>query len=104
MLFYAITFYLVGLLLLVLGIAIWNGKTELLHDYHRRNVTDHKNYGKAMGKAVSGMGISACLGATLSFLGEEWLWLSIGVFFVGFMAMFVVAYFIQKKYNGGMFS
>ena len=103
MLIFAITFYLIGLILLIFGIAIWSGKTGLIHDYHRKNVTDHKNYGKAMGKAVFGMGVSACICATLSFLGEDWIWLSVGTFLIGFVVMFIVAYFIQKKYNGGMF-
>jgi hypothetical protein len=104
MIFFAITFYTVGLVILGFGIAIWCGKTGFIHYYHRQNVTDHKNYGKAMGKAISGMGISSCLSATISFLGEEWIGFSIGVFFIGFLAMFVVVYFIQRKYNGGMFS
>jgi maltodextrin utilization protein YvdJ len=104
MLIYTITFYIVGLLLLIAGIAIWNGKTGLIHYYHRQNVKDHKGYGKAMGIAISGMGISACLAATLSFLGEDWIWLSTGVFLVGFTVMFIIVVFVQKRYNGGMFS
>jgi len=104
MLLYAIIFYVCGALLLAAGIAIWFGKTGLIHYYHRQNVKDHKGYGRGMGIAISGMGISSCLSATVSFLGEEWIGLSIGVFFVGFTVMFIFAWLVQKKYNDGMFS
>ena len=104
MIFYAITFYACGALLLAAGIAIWFGKTGLIHYYHRQNVTDLKNYGKRMGSAISGMGISACLSATVSLFGERLLNVSIGIFFIGFTAMFIWVWFIQRKYNGGMFS
>lgn len=101
---FTITFYLVGILLLICGIAVWNGKTELIHDYHQKNVTDHKGYGKAMGKAISGSGFSMCFSATVSLLGADWLWLSLGVFAVGFTAMLILMFIIQKKYNGSLFS
>ena len=57
-----------------------------------------------MGVAISGMGISCCLSATASFLGEEWIGLSLGIFLVGFTVMFILVWFIQRKYNGNMFS
>ena len=104
MIFYAIVFYVCGALLLAAGIAIWFGKTGLIHYYHRQNVTDNKGYGKGMGVAISGMGVSSCLSATVSFLGEDWIGFSIGIFIVGFAIMFILAWFIQRKYNGGMFS
>ena len=104
MIIFAIVFYVVGLLLLICGVAIFRGKTWLIHDYHRANVTDHENYGKAMGKAIGGMGLSACLSATLSFLGEAYVWLCMGAFLVGFVAMFILIIIAQRKYNGGMFS
>ena len=106
MIFFAIVFYLVGVLLIIVGGAIWKGKTGLIHEYHRRNVTDHRNYGRAMGKVIGGMGLSSCLCATLSFFGEAETGMIIGtiVFFIGFIVMFVCAIFVQRKYNGGMFS
>jgi maltodextrin utilization protein YvdJ len=104
MIFFAIIFYLIGLLFVAAGIAIYKGKTGLIHYYHRQNVTDLVNYGKAMGKAISGMGASCGIAATISLFGEELITISIGVFFIGFMAMFVIIFFIQRKYNGSMFS
>jgi hypothetical protein len=102
--FTAIIFYVIGLILLLCGVAIWNGKTGLIHYYHRQNVTDNKGFGKAMGKVVSGMGISCLISATLSFLGEDLIWISISVFFLGIIVPTIIALIIIKKYNGSIFS
>lgn len=104
MISFAIIFYFAALALIICGIAIWNGKTNLIHDYHRGNVTDFKNYGKAMGKAISGMGVFAFISASVSLAREELEALCTGIFVIGIISMMVVIYFIQKKYNGGMFS
>lgn len=99
-----IILYGVGLLLLVFGLLIWNGKTGLIHDYHRKNVTDHKSYGKDMGKPVFIIGVALCLTATLPLIREEWLAFGTAIFFVALATMLVRMYFVQKKHNGSMFS
>ncbi|MCL2774820.1 MAG: hypothetical protein FWD71_15955 [Oscillospiraceae bacterium] len=104
MIAFALIYYPIAIILIICGIAIWNGKTGLIHEYHRKNVTDFKSYGKAMGKAISGMGVFTFLSASLSLLGEKLLWLCIGIFLIGIILMMIIIYFIQKKYNGGMFS
>ena len=104
MVVFAVTFYVVGALLLAAGIAVYKGKTAIIHYYHRKNVTDNKNYGIAMGKAISAMGLSACVAATLSYFGEAFLMVGTIVFLVVMAAAMVKVYFIQKKYNGSMFS
>ena len=101
---YIIVFYAVGFLLLVLGIMIWRGKTKLIHAYHQKNVTDFKGYGKAMGKVVAGQGVLAVIAASTAFFGERWMVIGVWIFFVGFCVMFLILYFIQRKYNGSLFS
>ncbi|MBQ8011630.1 MAG: DUF3784 domain-containing protein, partial [Oscillospiraceae bacterium] len=44
--------FLVAVLFTVLGIAIYKGKTDLIHDYHQTKVTNKSAYGKAFGKAM----------------------------------------------------
>ena len=44
--------FLVAALFMVLGIAIYKGKTNLIHDYHQKKVKDKSAYGKAFGKAM----------------------------------------------------
>jgi len=82
MIAFAITFYIVGLLLLACGIAVYKGKTGLIHYYHRKNVVDHTGYGKAMGKPLAIMGISGIISATMSFFGELWITVGIVIFFL----------------------
>jgi len=101
---FAVSFYIVGALLLAAGIAVYKGKTAIIQNYHRKNVTDNKNYGIAMGKAISAMGLSAFVTATLSFLGDAFLMVGTVLFLVVMVVMMVIVYFIQKKYNGSMFS
>lgn len=99
----ALVFFIVALALIICGIAIWNGKTNLIHDYHRENVKDLKNYGIAMGKAILGMGSFGLCAAILFLFGENLVWIAAGIFVFGIASMMIVIYFIQKKYNGGMF-
>ena len=44
--------FLVVLLIVVIGVAIYQGKTNLIHDYHQTNVTDKSAYGKSFGKTM----------------------------------------------------
>ena len=104
MVIFATTFYIIGLLLLATGIAVYKGKTELIHYYHQKNVVDHVGYGKAMGKPLAVMGISGIICATMSFFGELWLTVGIAVFVVGIIAMLIVCLIVTKKYNGKIFS
>ena len=94
MIIFAVSFYIVGSLLLAAGIAVYIGKTVIIHYYHRKNVTDHKNYGIAMGKAISAMGLSACVAASLSFFGDAFLMVGTIVFLVVMTVAMVKVYFI----------
>ena len=100
--------YLVFMLILaaiftVLGIMLYKGNTNLIHDYHQTKVAeeDKEKYGKefsvgifviAAGMLVSGIaglfGLPKAAGAIL---------------FVGIIAGIIVIAKVQKKYNGGMF-
>ena len=52
MLAYSIIMFLAGALVAGLGLAIYRGKTDLIHSYHQTKVTDPAAYGKAFGKAM----------------------------------------------------
>ena len=100
---FAIIFYIVGLLILAAGIAVYKGKTGLIHYYHRKNIVDHIGYGRAIGKPLVVMGMSGIVCATLSFIGELWMTVGIAVFFIGIISMLIVCLIITKKYNGKVF-
>lgn len=44
MLVYSIIMFLVAALFTVLGISIYKGKTDLIHDYHQTKVTDKSGF------------------------------------------------------------
>jgi len=100
---FAIIFYIIGLLLIAIGIAVYKGKTELIHYYHRKNVVDHTGYGKAIGRPIIVIGISALICATMSFFGELWLNVGIFLFFICIIAMIIICLIATKKYNGRIF-
>ena len=52
MILYSIILLIVAAAFVVMGIAIYRGKTDLIHDYHQTKVTDKSAYGKAFGKAM----------------------------------------------------
>lgn len=83
MLAYAIIMFLIAALLAALGIAVYGGRTELIHRYHQTNVTDKEAYARAFGKALLAVAAAPLLSGT-----------GIGI---GRIAS------VQKKYNGGMF-
>ena len=52
MIAYSLILFFVAAIFVGIGIAIYRGKTNWIHDYHQTNVTDPAAYGKAMGKAL----------------------------------------------------
>ena len=59
MLAFGIIMLFVAAVFAVVGFLIFRGKTELIHSYHRENVTDMSGYGRTIGKSVIGIGKSA---------------------------------------------
>ena len=102
MLLYSIILFLVAALFTVLGIAIYKGKTDLIHDYHQTRVTDKSAYGKAFGKAMlviaAGMLLSGIIG-----LFENLLILAVAILIIGLVIGFGCIVAVQKKYNKGVF-
>lgn len=99
---YSIILFLTGALFAGLGIAIYRGKTNLIHDYHRTKVTDPAAYGKAFGKAMfvmaASMGLSGVIG-----LMEHLAALAVAVLIVGLGIGIGCIIAVQRKYNQGVF-
>ena len=95
----------VAVIMFILSVMIYRGKTELIHDYHQTNVTDKTGYGKAMGKALAVMAAGIFLSGITALLGESdaIALTATVVLFAAIIAGFVCIYKVQKKYNGGMF-
>ena len=105
MIAYAVIQFSMALLFAGIAIAIYKGKTGLIHDYHQRRVRDLEAYGKAFGKAMGVMAGTMALSAGIALLGEYrgFMWAAVGVLFFGFGVGTVAIILVQKKYNGGVF-
>ena len=102
MLLYSIIMFLVAALFTVLGIAIYNGKTDLIHDYHQTKVTDKSAYGKAFGKAMLVIAAVMLLSGIIG-LFENLLILAVAILMIGLVIGMACIVAVQRKYNNGLF-
>ena len=105
MLLYAVIMLLVSALFGWLGIAIYKGKTDLIHDYHQTKVTDRAAYGKAFGKSMLVISLTMFLSGVVSLLGdsETVAIISVAVLGAGLVVGIACIVAVQKKYNKGIF-
>ena len=101
MIAFSIIMFAIALLFIVLGILIYRGRTELIHDYHQTRVKDKKAYGKAMGKALIGMTIPMIVSGVIGLFTTSALVTVILI--AGLIISFIPMVVVQKKHNGGMF-
>lgn len=105
MLAYSIIMFSVAALFIVLSIAIYQGKTDLIHSYHQTRVSDKAAYGKAFGKALLVVAISLLLSGAIGLFGASdriaIAAVAVLVIGIGIGTSFLVA--VQKKYNKGVF-
>ena len=102
MLVYSIIMFLVAALFTALGIAIYKGKTDLIHDYHQTKVTDKSAYGKAFGKAMLLIAAVMLLSGIIG-LFENLVMLAVGMLMIGLVIGIGCIVAVQKKYNKGVF-
>ena len=99
-----ISFAVVGLILVALGLLTWKKQTpSFLHSYHYKNVKeeDIPAYTKQMGIGQIVIGIGLCLVAGLRLITKSKVsWLGLVAGLIGL----VIFHDAQKKYNGSWFS
>lgn len=103
MILYAIIMFVTAVIIGVVSLRIYKGKTELIHAYHQTKVTEKADYGKAFGKAVAVMAGAMALSGAVSLFGESAMWGAVAVLVVGLIAGTIAIVRVQKKYNGGVF-
>ena len=94
--------FLVAVLFTVLGIAIYKGKTDLIHDYHQTKVTNKSAYGKAFGKAMLVIATVMLLSGIIG-LFKNLLVLAVAILIIGLLVGIGCIVAVQKKYNKGVF-
>jgi membrane protein required for beta-lactamase induction len=94
--------FLVATRFTVLGIAIYRGKTDLIHDYHQTRVTDKSAYGKAFGKAMLFIAAVMLLSGIIG-LFENLVILAVAILIIGLVIGIGCIVAVQRKYNKGVF-
>ena len=102
MLLYSVIMFLISALIAVLGVAIYNGRTDLIHDYHQTKVTDKTAYGKAFGKAMLVIAAAMLLSDIIG-LFENLVVIAVAILMVGLAIGIGCIVAVQIKYNNGLF-
>lgn len=105
MILYSIIMFVTGILFCGISLAIYRGKTNLIHDYHQTKVTDKAAYGKAFGKAMLVISLSLLCSGIVGLFGDSQTvsMIAVTVLFVGMLIGLVCIVLVQKKYNNGIF-
>ena len=105
MVLYSIIMFLTAVPMMKISIAIYQGKTNLIHDYHQTKVTDKDAYGKAFGKAMMVVSTALLLSGIIGLFGdtEAIATIAITVLFVGLFIGIAWITAVQIKYNKGIF-
>ena len=105
MVLYSIIMFLTAVPMIIMSIAIYQGKTSLIHDYHQTKVTDKAAYGKAFGKAMLVVSTALLLSGIIGLFGdtETVATIAITVLFVGLFIGIAWIVVVQMKYNKGVF-
>ena len=105
MLLYSIIMFLAAVPMIKISIAIYKGKTDLIHDYHQTKVTDKTSYGKAFGKAMFVVSAALLLSGIISLFGisDTMAMIAVAVLFIGLFIGIAWIIAVQIKYNKGVF-
>lgn len=105
MLPYSLLMLVISAIFIIFSILIYRGRTELIHSYHRENVTDDAGYGKAFGKALLIVAASPLVSGVIGLLGtqDRTAVAAVIILIVGLVIGFIALARVQKKWNGGIF-
>ena len=105
MLLYSIIMFLAAVPMIKISIAIYQGKTELIHDYHQTKVTDKAAYGKAFGKAMLVVSAALLLSGIIGLFSftEAISMIAVAVLLIGLFIGIAWIVAVQIKYNKGVF-
>ena len=105
MILYSVILFLAAVPMAVISIAIYRGKTNLIHDYHQTKVTDKAAYGRAFGKAMLVVTASLVASGVIALFGDTKTLVlsSMAVLFIGLIIGIACIIAVQRKYNNGLF-
>ena len=105
MVLYSIIMFLAAVPMIKISIAIYQGKTSLIHDYHQTKVTDKAAYGKAFGKGMFVVSAALLLSGIIGLFDDTEIMatIAVAVLFIGLFIGIAWIVAVQKKYNKGVF-
>lgn len=105
MILYSIIMFLAAVPMIKISIAIYKGKTDLIHDYHQTKVTDKAAYGMAFGKAMFVVSAALLLSGIIGLFGisDTMAMIAVAVLFIGLFIGIAWIIAVQIKYNKGVF-
>ena len=102
--------FLVGVILIILGISNMRGNISSLHSYHRHRVSEEDRipFGKQVGLGIVIIGVGIIIFSILSVITlytENTIYISVGtvVLIVGIIVGLVLSFKAMIKYNKGIF-
>lgn len=105
MIAYSVIMFLASALLLGFGVAIYRGKTELIHSYHQTKVRDKRSYGRAFGKALFVMALAPLISGAVGLCADSkriaMAAVAVLLLGMGIGTGYLIA--VQRKYNQGVF-
>jgi len=99
---YSIIMFSAAVIFVGMSIAIYRGKTDLIHDYHQTKVTDKSAYGKAFGKAMFVIAAALLLSGIIG-LFDSFAMIAVAVLIAGLAVGIGCIVAVQRKYNKGVF-
>ena len=102
MIIFGVIMLVTAVVFAVVSVQIYQGKTDLIHDYHQTKVTDKAGYGKAFGKAMGVIAVTMALSGTQALLWENAI-CAVVVLLLGLITGICGIVIVQRKYNGGVF-
>lgn len=105
MLAYSVIMFLAAALLMAVGVAVYRGRTDLIHSYHQKNVADHAAYGRAFGKALFALALAPLLSGLIGLFASSRLvgMIAVAALVIGIGIGTALIVAVQRKYNKGVF-
>ncbi len=102
---YSLIMFSTAVIFLIVGIAVYRGKTELIHSYHQERVKDKRAYGRAFAKALSVISLALVASGIVALLGASGVVviLAVAVLIAGLGIGIGCIIAVQIKYNQGDF-
>ena len=102
--------FIIGIVLIVIGVIQYRGNISLLHAYHRNRVAkeDVKPMGKLVGKGSIIIGVGLCLNAIFNVIAvmvKDQIFSLVGtiLLFINLIIGMGIIFYALKKYNKGIF-